>query len=211
VRKTELIKLLNKIEGNPEIMLWNGHVSDYMNIDPKLVPGTLVRYTQEHYIEMCRCERCVDLQDFTFQFSEEEIEELKTAFKQNIQWEHNDSVSQLDILAVLKDGDSYGAQTKHGSLLLFLRRLGGHTSTQIRCRPHIHHLTFRGKHEIMFSCHPEAVQRYTIQQTDSRIQLLLVLGKMYSIISVVDFLPFQWDNGLTETNQGTKPTQRTLN
>jgi len=32
MRKNDLIKLPNQIEGNPEVVLWNGYVGDYTNI-----------------------------------------------------------------------------------------------------------------------------------------------------------------------------------
>ena len=39
MRKNDLIKLLNNIEGNPDVVLWNGMVEDYMHIDkPERIP-----------------------------------------------------------------------------------------------------------------------------------------------------------------------------
>ena len=32
MRKNQLIKLLQEIKGNPEVMVWNGFVDDYMPI-----------------------------------------------------------------------------------------------------------------------------------------------------------------------------------
>ncbi|AXC39087.1 UNVERIFIED_ORG: hypothetical protein [Escherichia phage CMSTMSU] len=31
--KNDLIKMLQEIDGNPEIVIWNGYVDDYMNIE----------------------------------------------------------------------------------------------------------------------------------------------------------------------------------
>lgn len=37
MRKNDLIKMLNEIEGNPEIVLWNNQVGDWMHIEkPKI-------------------------------------------------------------------------------------------------------------------------------------------------------------------------------
>lgn len=39
MRKNDLIKMLNEIEGNPEVVLWNGSVGDWMHINkPELFP-----------------------------------------------------------------------------------------------------------------------------------------------------------------------------
>ena len=35
MRKNDLIKALQDIPGNPEVMLWNGFVQDFASIDPK--------------------------------------------------------------------------------------------------------------------------------------------------------------------------------
>ena len=59
MRKNDLIKLLQTIEGNPEIVLWNGFVGDYQNISPKLVEGDLVKKTLEYYLEHNRMVRCI--------------------------------------------------------------------------------------------------------------------------------------------------------
>ena len=59
MRKNDLIKLLQAIEGNPDIVLWNGIVGDYQNISTKLVEGELYKQTFEDYFESFRKERCV--------------------------------------------------------------------------------------------------------------------------------------------------------
>jgi hypothetical protein len=47
MRKNELIKLLTHIKGNPEVMLWNGYVGDYMKISKDLVSSTLVKQSSD--------------------------------------------------------------------------------------------------------------------------------------------------------------------
>lgn len=47
MRKNDLIKLLEQIEGNPQIVLWNGYVGDYMNISNKITEVKLVKETAE--------------------------------------------------------------------------------------------------------------------------------------------------------------------
>jgi len=47
MKKNELIKLLQEIEGDPEVYFWNGLVGDYMDIDPKFVCEELVKQSEE--------------------------------------------------------------------------------------------------------------------------------------------------------------------
>ena len=58
MKKNDLIKLLNSIEGNPDIVLWNGFVRDYQDISKELVKGDLVKISLDWYLETCRMERC---------------------------------------------------------------------------------------------------------------------------------------------------------
>ena len=59
MRKKDLIKILESIHGNPEIMLWNGIVEDVMhikNITPKLMEKTKFSY----YEKGCKLEAYKD-------------------------------------------------------------------------------------------------------------------------------------------------------
>lgn len=47
MRKNDLIKMLQDIEGNPEIVIWNGYVDDYMNIKKQTFKITLVKETED--------------------------------------------------------------------------------------------------------------------------------------------------------------------
>jgi len=96
MRKSKLIELLNAIEGNPEIKLWNGYVGDWMDVDDALVPATLVKQTFDHYVEMVRLERCRDLRNWDIQLSDEEVAELKRYYKR-LQWECNQFVDEEDV------------------------------------------------------------------------------------------------------------------
>ena len=49
MRKNDLIKLLGTIKGNPEIVLWNGFVEDYQQIEKELVCVDLHKLTFEGY------------------------------------------------------------------------------------------------------------------------------------------------------------------
>ena len=57
MKKNKLIELLQAVEGNPEILLWNGYVGDYMDIDKELAERSLVKMTFLRYIETIWMER----------------------------------------------------------------------------------------------------------------------------------------------------------
>lgn len=60
MKKSELIKLLTDIKGNPEITLWNGYVGDWMPIDKTLVELELVKESSEHIRRSINNERFCD-------------------------------------------------------------------------------------------------------------------------------------------------------
>lgn len=97
MKKNDLIKLLQDLPGNPDVVLWNGLVEDYMHINPVLVKGDLVKQTLTDYLEKCRLEECVDRQDWEFQFSPQEREELVRMYKRVCKWECNQYVTLDDI------------------------------------------------------------------------------------------------------------------
>jgi hypothetical protein len=92
VRKDKLIQLLQAIEGNPEIKLWNGMVGDWMDIN-KLQEGYLYKESLAHYLESCRIETCVDNNDWSYQQSPEEISRL-TKYHKTFQWNTYDMTDQ---------------------------------------------------------------------------------------------------------------------
>ena len=47
MRKNELIKILEGINGNPEVVIWNGHVDDYNNISRDVESIELVKKSRE--------------------------------------------------------------------------------------------------------------------------------------------------------------------
>ncbi|AUR86354.1 hypothetical protein NVP1084O_147 [Vibrio phage 1.084.O._10N.261.49.F5] len=48
MKKNKLIELLNNIEGNPDIYLWNGYVEDWVDLDKDFVPLQLVHKRKSH-------------------------------------------------------------------------------------------------------------------------------------------------------------------
>jgi hypothetical protein len=47
MKKNDLIKLLQEVKGNPDVVLWNGLVGDWMHIK-ELTPLELVKESKEH-------------------------------------------------------------------------------------------------------------------------------------------------------------------
>lgn len=99
MKKNDVIEMLQKLKGNPEIVLWNGYVGDYQHIDNVPVEGVLVKQTLAHYLEMCRLQDCRDLNDPKYQIPTDEIEELKQLYKNVCKWEQNQYVTLEDIKA----------------------------------------------------------------------------------------------------------------
>ena len=99
MKKSQLIDMLNAIEGNPEIKIWNGYVEDFMDLDSTPVPVRLVKMTEEYLLEMIRLEQCMDAgaDRATFKLSDAEIADTKRCYKQYHDWEHNQFVTDEDI------------------------------------------------------------------------------------------------------------------
>lgn len=60
MKKNDLIKLLQEIEGNPDVVVWNGFVGDYQHIDTDLVQCELVKETVEFQEKNLLQEWCLD-------------------------------------------------------------------------------------------------------------------------------------------------------
>jgi hypothetical protein len=94
--KSKLIKLLQNIKGNPDIMLWNGIVGDVVDLKPNLVEVSLVKQTQAFYLEMCRLRDCRDRKDWNYQMPQDKVERLTEHYK-TFKYEENPYVYKEDI------------------------------------------------------------------------------------------------------------------
>ena len=97
MRKNDLIKMLENIKGNPEVVFWNSMVGDYMPLDKKLIEGFIFKMTQEAAVRYYEYERRSDLKDFSYSLTTEEKEDMIKAYKENYRWEHNEFVTDKDI------------------------------------------------------------------------------------------------------------------
>lgn len=95
MRKNDLIKMLQELPGNPEVVVWNGYVGDWMHLGkPSVEP--LVKTSFKYFCETVRMEECVRKEDFSLQQTAEEIAELKKIHRKH-QYEINPYVSTSDI------------------------------------------------------------------------------------------------------------------
>lgn len=99
MKKNDLIKLLSELKGNPEVVLWNGFVGDYMNIKG-LTEGHLTKQSRDHYIKACEFEGKRDRKDFDYKFTLEEVKQAERDYRKYIGWEHNEYIFEDQI----KDG-----------------------------------------------------------------------------------------------------------
>lgn len=96
MRKEQLIQLLQDLPGNPEVVLWNGYVGDFMNISG-VVESDLVKINKRHFLEMCRLEKCRDHKDWNEQLTTAETEHSLECYKRNYEWEVNEFITADDI------------------------------------------------------------------------------------------------------------------
>lgn len=97
MRKDKLIEMLSKIDGNPDIYLWNGFVEDWVDISPELFETTLVRMSLDSVYGACDFEKKKKLNDWGECLSDEEKEDIKKSYAKNHVWEHNLYVTGEDI------------------------------------------------------------------------------------------------------------------
>ena len=97
MKKNDLIKLLQGIEGNPDLLLWNGTVGDWQDIENNLTSGTLVKETLNHYLEACLKHYRHNTQDPVYKLSDEKVRELTKRYKNVCKWENDPWVAQEDI------------------------------------------------------------------------------------------------------------------
>jgi hypothetical protein len=95
MKKNKLIDILNKIEGNPDIYLWNGYVGDWMDIG-NISESDLVKQTFDYYVESVRLEEAIDKKDFTHTLSKNDIFDLSKSYKK-FEYEVDQYVSLEDI------------------------------------------------------------------------------------------------------------------
>jgi hypothetical protein len=57
MRKNKLIELLQEIEGDPEVLVWNGQVGDWMGLKSKIHDRKLSRMSRKKYLHFLNLEQ----------------------------------------------------------------------------------------------------------------------------------------------------------
>ena len=97
MKKSKLIALLNSIEGDPDIVFWNGFVGDYQDISTKLVAGKLVKRTLSDYLQHVEFDRARRANNWELKMTPQEITECKKNYRRVFSWELNQYVTVKDI------------------------------------------------------------------------------------------------------------------
>ena len=92
MKKSKLIRLLNEIEGDPDILLWNGVVGDWQNI--QLVPSNLYREKLASVIESTETRYKLDRKDWDYQLTEQERAEVKKFYPKDYPWHSADFITE---------------------------------------------------------------------------------------------------------------------
>lgn len=95
MRKNDLINLLENIEGNPEIKLWNGFVRDWQDIDKTPVTIAIFKHSLDSYINTARMSGYA-YRKAPRELSPQDVEELRKSYK-NINYEINPFVTEEDV------------------------------------------------------------------------------------------------------------------
>ena len=94
MRKNDLIKKLQAMEGNPEIMLWNGLVGDFVPIG-HIGDADLVKQTKDNYMKIAMWRNQRD----GVQPDTEYLKELEQTYQRVCKYELNRFVTQEHVKA----------------------------------------------------------------------------------------------------------------
>ena len=94
MRKNDLIAYLQSIKGNPEVLLWNGFVSDWHSIEPCITK--LTKMNKKYFLEFRRMERCIDTKNWEYQLTAEELQQAEKSYS-NHEYEYDEFVDQEDL------------------------------------------------------------------------------------------------------------------
>lgn len=96
MKKSKLIELLLKLDGDPEVLLWNGFVSDWVDIGT-VIEYDLVKQTFEDYCRRVEYEEKRNRLSWEYKLSEEEVKSLKKHYRKVCKWEVNEFVDEEQI------------------------------------------------------------------------------------------------------------------
>ena len=94
MRKNDLISYLQSIDGNPEVLIWNGFVDDWHRIEPSVVK--LTKIDKKYFFESYRLSRCLANEDLSYQLTPEELKKCELNYARH-DYSHNELIYQEDI------------------------------------------------------------------------------------------------------------------
>lgn len=95
MKKDKLIKLLQDIEGNPDILIWNWMVGDWQDIGG-LTPEVLTKQSLKTALDCFRWERCREIGRTDYQLTEDEVDEITESWRKE-GYDYNQFVTQENI------------------------------------------------------------------------------------------------------------------
>ena len=114
MKKSKLIRLLNTVKGDPDVLVWNCQLSDYVDIEHQLTHSHLVRMTFEWYCKLLEYDRIAEKQDPDYRIPESELPELQKAYDAETGWGVNDLINYKDV----------SARKYHRKYVLFMKTKG---------------------------------------------------------------------------------------
>lgn len=91
------MELLANLPGDPDIVLWNGHVGDYQDLSKEIVKSSLVKQTKKSYLSCIKHEKMRDANDFNVVLTESEVAEYSKSYNKHVEWELNPWVTDEQI------------------------------------------------------------------------------------------------------------------
>lgn len=88
MKKNELIKLLQSINGNPEVKFWNGFVEDVQDISGELSVDYVTKHTRKDYIDLIQFEGQRTRRDFSYTIPDNELELIHKEYDK-MKYEYN--------------------------------------------------------------------------------------------------------------------------
>lgn len=97
MKKSKWIAMLEQIEGDPDILLWNDHANDYQDVEPTLEKQQLARISFDAYVGFIEEERKATHSGNKYKLSSDDLKYLKKQFTEHHEWKINPWVTDEDI------------------------------------------------------------------------------------------------------------------
>lgn len=78
-----MIEMLSKIDGDPDIVLWNGFVGDVVDINPELTGVELVKMSKAEHTKLLRYEMCRNHNDMDYVPDAGDLKVIKESYQKH--------------------------------------------------------------------------------------------------------------------------------